>query len=229
MPPLAIPARIRRWVLVGAWVALLAYCVKSGMVTGARLISPYYPLLLASLLAGARQSDIVRRRRWQVSAWAAFGLALLVLVLTPERPLWPAQTVLSKGLALRPGQPLLARALVVYAIYAARSDPLAHLRALLPPGPAVTGFLADGDDMDISLRRPFFERRVEHILLEDSPADIRRRHIQYVVVGGAFLASRHTTLAAWQARTGAELIRTTTATLKLAEGRQSWHILRLPN
>jgi len=225
---LAVPARIRRWVLACAWVALLAYCAKSGMATGARIISPYYPLLAASLLVGGRQSEIVRRRWWQWLAWAVFGLALLVLVLTPGRPLWPARTVLSKGLALRPGQPLLARALNVYAVYADRWDPLANVRALLPPGRAATGFLADGDDIDISLRRPFFQRPVEHILLEDSPADLGRRHIQYVVVGGAFLASRHTTLAAWQARTGAELIATTTATLKVAEGPQSWHVLRLP-
>ena len=225
---LAVPARIRWWVLACAWVALLAYCAKSGMATGARIISPYYPLLAASLLVGGRQSEIVRRRWWQWLAWAVFGLALLVLVLTPGRPLWPARTVLSKGLALRPGQPLLARALNVYAVYADRWDPLANVRALLPPGRAATGFLADGDDIDISLRRPFFQRPVEHILLEDSPADLGRRHIQYVVVGGAFLASRHTTLAAWQARTGAELIATTTATLKVAEGPQSWHVLRLP-
>jgi hypothetical protein len=228
-PPLAVPARIRRWVLVCAWAALLAYCVKSGMATGARIISPYYPLLLASLLAGARQSEIVRRRWWQWSAWAVLGLALVVLVLTPGRPLWPARTVLSKGLALRPGERSLARALNVYAVYADRWDPLANVRALLPPGQAVTGFLADGDDIDISLRRPFFERRVEHVLLEDSPADLRRRHIRYVVVGGAWLASRHTTLAAWQARTGAELIGATMATLKVAEGPQSWYVLRLPD
>jgi hypothetical protein len=228
-PPLAVPSRIRRWVLVSAWMALLAYCVKSGMATGARIITPYYPLLLASLLAGARQSEIVRRRWWQRSAWAVFGLALLVLVLTPGRPLWPARTVLSEGLALRPGQRSLARALDVYAVYADRWDPLASVRALLPPGQAVTGFLADGDDIDISLRRPFFERRVEHVLLEDSPADLRRRHIRYVVVGGAFLASRHTTLAAWQARSGAELIGATNATLKVAEGPQSWYVLRLPD
>jgi hypothetical protein len=157
------------------------------------------------------------------------GLALVVLVLTPGRPLWPARTVLSGALALRPGQPLLTRALNVYAVYADRWDPLANVRALLPPGRAVTGFLADGDDIDISLRRPFFQRQVEHILLEDSPADLRRRRIGYVVVGGAFLASRQTSLADWQARTGAELIGATNATLKVAEGRQNWYVLRLPD
>jgi hypothetical protein len=224
----AVPLGLRRGVLMASWVALLAYCVKSGMATGARLISPYYPLLLPLLLVGARQSAVVRRRWWRGAAWGVLGLAFMVLVLTPGRPLWPAQTLLSKAVALRPGQRLLARALKVYAVYAGRWDPLANVRALLPPGLAVTGFLADGDDIDISFWRPFFRRRVEHVLLEDSPAAIRRRHIHYIVVGGAYLASQHTTLAAWRERTGAELVATTSATLKVAEGPQAWYVVRLP-
>src|SRR6266568_1535106 len=41
-----MPAALRRWVLIAPWAALAAYSMKSGMITGARLISPYYPLLL---------------------------------------------------------------------------------------------------------------------------------------------------------------------------------------
>src|SRR5207237_265675 len=56
---------IRFWVRLAPWAALLAYCSKSGMATGARLISPYYPLLLPLLMAGAGQSEIIRRRWWR--------------------------------------------------------------------------------------------------------------------------------------------------------------------
>jgi len=223
----ALPARLRWCVMVAAWVALAAYCVKSGMNDGARLISPYYPLLLPLLLLGPRQSEIVRRRWWRVMAGAALGLAFVVLGLTPGRPLWPAHAVLSKALARHPGQPLLARAFTVYAVYAARSDPLANVRALLPPGLRVVGFLADGNDIDISLWRPYFERRVEHVLLSDAGAALRQRHIRYLVVGGAFLASQQTTLADWQRRAGADLVASTTATLLVAEGPQAWHVVRL--
>jgi hypothetical protein len=197
------------------------------MNDGARLISPYYPLLLPLLLLGPRQSEIVRRRWWRVMAGAALGLAFVVLGLTPGRPLWPAHAVLSKALARHPGQPLLARAFTVYAVYAARSDPLANVRALLPPGLRVVGFLADGNDIDISLWRPYFERRVEHVLLSDAGAALRQRHIRYLVVGGAFLASQQTTLADWQRRAGADLVASTTATLLVAEGPQAWHVVRL--
>ena len=223
----ALPTRLRWCVLVAAWVALGAYCVKSGMNDGARLISPYYPLLLPLLLLSPRQSEIVRQRWWRVMAGAVLGLALLVLVLTPGRPLWPARAVLSKALASHPGQRLVARALTVYGVYADRSDPLANVRALLPPGLKVVGFLADGNDSDISLWRPFFERRVEHVLLADTGAEIRQRHIRYLVVGGAFLAWQQTTLADWQRRTGADLVASTTATLLVAQGPQAWYVVRL--
>ena len=155
-------------------------------------------------------------------------LALLVLVLTPARPLWPARTVLSKVLALKPGQPLIARALSVYTVYADRSDPLAEVRALLPKELTVVGFMADADDMDVSLWRPFGQRRVEHILLSDSPEQIRQRHVQYVVISGANLAQNGISLEAWLRLTGAVLVASTAATLKVSQGPQPWHIARLP-
>src|SRR5205807_1111088 len=128
-----LPEGLRRCVLIAPWVALLVYCVKSGMVTPARLISPYYPLLLPLLLTGATQAEIVRRRWWQALARVVMLLALPVVVLTPGRPLWPAQTILSKMLASHPNPRLasvLSRGLKVYEVYAGRWDPMANVRAL---------------------------------------------------------------------------------------------------
>ncbi len=59
--------------LVAPWLALLAYGMKSGMVTPQRLIAPYYPLLVPLLLLGAGQSQIIRRRWWRVLAGGSFG------------------------------------------------------------------------------------------------------------------------------------------------------------
>jgi hypothetical protein len=223
-----IPCGVRWCVMVAPWLSLLAYGMKSGMVTPARLISPYYPLLLPLLLVGARQAEVVRRRWWRVMVGVVLLLALLVLVLTPGRPLWPAQTILAKLLAVKPGQRSTARALAVYSVYDVRSDPLANVRALLPKGLSVVGFMGGADDIDISLWRPFGGRRVEHILLSDSPAQIRQRHIQYAVVSEAHLLDQHTTLAVWQERTGAELVATAIATTTVSLGPRPWHVVRFP-
>jgi hypothetical protein len=155
-------------------------------------------------------------------------LAVPVVVLVPGRPLWPAQTILSRLTAWRPNQRLLHRALTVYNVYNMRSDPLANVRVLLPQGLKVVGFMGTADDLDISLWRPLGSRRVEHILLGESPEQIRQRHIEYAVVGEVNLLENNTTLAEWQKRTGAELVATATATTTVFQGQRHWYVVRFP-
>jgi hypothetical protein len=221
-----LPNPVQSGVLWGAWFALLAYCVKSGMVTGARLILPYYCLLIPALLLGAGQAQVVRRCWWKTIAWAGVALALVMLVVTPPRPLWPAMTVLGKVRDWKPDSRIVERAFKVYDVYRHRADPSATLRQALPAGLETVGFLADGDDLDISLWRPFLTRQVKHILVGDSGEQVRQRGIRYAVVGGAFLAAKGIKLEEWLARVRAEQVWTGTFTLKVAEGPQPWYIVR---
>src|SRR5581483_341856 len=88
-----VPGRLT--ILIWApWLALLAYAAKSGMDTAARLIAPYYPLLLPLLLAGTGPDRIVRRRWWRRLVGLHLMVAAAVVVLTPDRPLWPARMIL---------------------------------------------------------------------------------------------------------------------------------------
>jgi hypothetical protein len=222
-----VPRAYLRFVVITPWLALLAFCMKSGMVTPNRLIAPYYPLLLPLLLLGAGQSRIVRRCWWQALAGGTLILSLVVLVLLPDRPLWPAKAVLAKLVAQHPDQHQLARALEVYTVYAKRSDPLADIRALLPPEVNTVGFIGGEDDCDISLWLPLGGRRVEHFRLRDPAERFRQAHVEFVVVGGLNLQLRGRTFSDWQQQTGAELIATGTATLKVSEGPQSWFIVRI--
>jgi hypothetical protein len=221
-----IPQLVRRLALVSPWIALLAFCIKSGMVTGARLISPYYPLLLPLLLVASGHEVLVRTRWWRRLALAVLVLALPVIVLTPSRPLWPARTILSRLQNSGAGQRYIERGLKAYSVYAYRHDPLADIRALVPANVRQIGFMGHEDDMDISLWRPFGQRRVQHILITDSAAQIRQRKIDYAVVGGANLAARGMPLADWLQKTDAELLATRTATVKVTEGPQPWYFVR---
>ncbi len=225
-PPAAGTTRgVPRCVLIASWVALLAFCTQSGMSNAARIIAPYYPFIAASLIIGAAQSDLVRRRWWRMLAGTTVLLAFLVLVLSPDRPLWPARTILSRWSIRHPGQGWAGRALEVYTLYAQRPDALAAVRALLPPGIKTIGFVAGVDDNDISLWRPFGSRRVEHFLLTDPPS-LPRSRVQYVVVGGFNLNFYHLGLQDWLRRNQAELIATTNAMVKLSEGPQFWYLTR---
>ena len=219
--------KFRRLILIAPWIALLAYTMKSGMVTPGRLIAPYYILLLPLLLVGAGQSQIVRRAWWRALTAGVLILAFVVLILTPDRPLWPAQTILSRLAAKHPNQHLISRARDVYAVYAKRSDPLADVRALLRPDVKTVGFIGAEDDSDISLWLPLGSRRVEHFLLSDPPERFRQEHVEFVVMGGLNLQLRRTTLDDWLQKSGAELVASTNATLKVSEGPQQWFIVRL--
>jgi hypothetical protein len=223
-----IPRSLRLLVLAAPWISLLVYFSKMAMMDLPRHISSYYALLLPALLLGPGQAWVVRQRWWRGLAWGVMALAALVVVLTPARPLWPARTVLSKLAARKPNQRLLQRALEVYTVFGNRSDPLANVRALLPPGLKVVGFMGTVDDLDISFWRPYGSRRVKHILLSDSPEQIRQRHIQYAVVGEVNLAEHHTTLADWQERTGAKLLATAVATVTVSQGPCHWYVVRFP-
>jgi len=216
----------RIFILAAPWLALLAYCAKSGMNTGSRLIAPYYALLLPLLLIGGATPKIIRTGWWRVLVYLNMFLALLVLVLTPDRPLWPAKTILSGLAARHPHSHSLARAFEVYSVYAKRPDPLADVRALLPPDVKTVGFLGAEDDCDFSFWLPLGSRRVEPFLLSDPPQRFRELGVQYAVVGKVNLDLRRTTLDDWLKKTGAQLIATTNATQKVAEGSQPWYVVR---
>jgi hypothetical protein len=126
-----------------------------------------------------------------------------------------------------PNNSSLGRALSVYAVYSQRFDPLANVRALLPADTRIVGFMGTQDDIEISLWRPYFSRRVKDVQLTDSPQFIRDQGIRYVVVGGFNLAEKHVSLKEWLERTHAEIIATTSATVKVSEGPQAWYIARL--
>lgn len=217
----------RRAALAAPFVSLLFFFAKSGMMTVARLVSAYYPLLLPALLRGSAQDNLVRRRGWRRAAQAVMLLAFPVVVLTPARPLWPAQTVFSRINAAGSNHHFMKRVKEVYLVYANRPDPLVPVRAALPDTCVVVGFMGVSDDTEISLWRPFGQRRVEQILPEDSGIQIRRRHIEYAVLGEAALASCHQTLQTWLQQHQAALVTSVTATLTVSDGPRLWHVVRL--
>jgi hypothetical protein len=215
-----------RLVLAAPWIALLVYCMKSGMVTPGRLIAPYYPLLFPLLLVGIGQSQIVRRCWWRILAGGVFALALAALILNPSRPLWPANTIMAKLVARYPGQAKLMRAQKVYEVYGHRADPMPEVRQWFPQGLKVIGFMGFADDLDISMWKPYGSRRVEPFLISDSPETIRKLGMEYAVVSGLELHFDHVTIDEWLQKSGAELINSTTATTTVSMGPQPWYFVR---
>lgn len=222
----SIPAIIIKLALIAPWLALVAYCAKSGMVTAARLIAPYYPLLLPALLMGDEQSRLVRAGWWRRLEVAVFVVAIGVLVVTPARPLWPAKTVLSSVVRANPDNKMFARALATYTAYSIRNDPLASLRDSLPTDLKVVGFVGTPDDLDISFWKPYGKRRVEHINIAESPEQIRERKIEYAVVSQLWFELALTNYPSWLKTVRADVITNTVATISVNAGPQQWDVIR---
>lgn len=221
-----LPRLVLRCAIISPWMALLVYGAKSGMVTPARLIAPYYPLLLPLLLVGAEQAGLVRQRWWRGLAWLVGLMALAVLVVTPPRPLWPAQTILKKAVAAAPENRLLQRALKTYTVYSLRADPLPELREKLPAEVKIVGFLGTHDDLDISFWRPFGSRRVEQISHIAKPEDIRARKLQYAAISGLHFELAERSFADWLKEMRAEVIAETTVTIAVSVGPKPWYLVR---
>lgn len=218
--------RLRYWVMIAPWLALLFYCLTSGMTTAARLIAPYYPLLLPLLLVGAAPARLIRSLTWRVLVFINMVFAFVILITTPPRPLWPAQTVLSHLAQSHASSHLLSRAKNVYALYSGRYDPLPQVRALLPANVSVVGFAGGTDDAEISFWMPFGSRRVEDFLVTDSPADVRKRGIEYAIVSDMQIPPDGLTLDDWLQKNNAELLATTHGMLKITTGEQTFYIVR---
>jgi hypothetical protein len=145
-------------IALAAWVASAAYMTKMASEGTARLLLPYYALLILPLLKLEIQARLLRHRAWR--CWLLL-VALSVspaVILSPSRPLWPAQTF-SKAWSQRfPDSRLARRVADVYAGYASRNDALAPLREALPPTATKIGLIIGSNDAEYSFWRPFGER-----------------------------------------------------------------------
>ena len=216
----------RRGIVLGilTWVALLAYMSKLGSESTSRLIAAYYPLLLLPMLLNAGQTSLVRRRWYNGLAICAGLIALLAVILTPSRPLWPAKQFFTWATGAFPESELLSRAGKIYTIYRSRNDLFASLRKNIPPSVEKLGLIeSDDDDAETSLWRPFGDRRVVHVLQNDRVQDDR---LQWVVVKNAVIG--HGTaddFQHWMRRNGADLVAQQALTEKAGHGPELWSVV----
>ncbi len=170
-------------VIWSPWIAFLVYATQSGITSAARLILPYYPLLITGLLGAGALATWVRRRWWPVVTVGAGLSSIVICVLSPMRPWFPVLTLRQRvdPKFLTPGSPgdRLGHAYTVCRERATGFDPfLAHL----PAGVKQIGMLAQFQFLEAPLWRPFGGRRVVRPPSPATPAAFRERGLQYVVL-----------------------------------------------
>jgi len=219
------------WLTVVRWsplVSVVFLASQSGIAALARVLTPYYLLVLPALLAPPAQERLVKRPWWRGAAGVVFLLAGMLLVISPPRPLFPAVTMFSALQARHPQSATLKRMKTVYTVYRERSEAFAPAVAVLPPELEVLG-LFTFDDPEASLWRPFGSRQIEHIRPEDTAEDLSRRGIRYVLIPTAkFQPWFHCSPEDWVRNLNGAVIQKIPLELRISDGTNDWWLVKLP-
>jgi len=172
---------VQRLVCLAQWLRLFYVMTKLSLSGSVRYLAAYYPLLCAGLLRSPRNAGLVRQTWWRGWAYFSCGLAGLVLIVSPARPLWPAGWFFKRYGARLQSSQFGARAMDAYGAKRRRSEVFAPVVTALPPDATLLGFSAD-DFPETSLWKPFGSRRILHVKANDSAEELRQRGLRYLLV-----------------------------------------------
>jgi len=204
------PSRRLPWreklLLWSPWLVLLVFMAKVGADRSARWLAPYYVLMFPLLIRKPGHDWVVRRRWWQLGAVLVMLCAVALTVLSRQRPLWPAQAVLSHLRRACPASGFLKQVYDSYTFETEWSGDQSPIRSLLPAGQTRIGFACLGV-AEACLWRPYGSRQVVHVQDQDSGADIARRRLQYIIVNDrAVEHAGEPGIQAWLRRRGFVLV-----------------------
>jgi hypothetical protein len=195
-----------RLIRVTPWILLLVFMAEICTYQNARLVAAYYPLLFPLLLAGPGHARLVRQPWWQWFGLLVMLLAAGMLVVSRMRPLFPAQTILVKLQAKYPHTKIFPELEAAYAAPRAILTAENYFKKDLPPEERVIGYATTNGDSEPGLWLPFGERRVERVLPDDTPEQLRRRGIHYVLVEDLALEADQMTIEQWMQRYDGSLV-----------------------
>ena len=183
------------------WLLMLVFMAKVGTFESGRQFASHYILLFPLLLASSGHAVLVRQRWWKSLALLVMALAVSLLFISRDRPLFPAQTVIQHLEAKYPNSKFVANIQRTYSETPAFEEERIEARKALPKDEAVIGYASSIDGQAASsLWLPYGQRRVEYVLPEDTADQVRARGIHYVVVESLMLDMTQDTIQQWLAR-----------------------------
>lgn len=212
------------WLALWFGLALLAYFSKAGMTTVARHILPYYPFLMVPLVMSPRLNDAVRHRWFVRLACVAAVSTIVMLCITPSRPVLPMAAI-SGALAEKRTSPSIRRLALGYEVYGNRADILGSLRDALPADAALVGFISHAAGPESPLWKPYGKRTIRHLIPGTDP----ERAMRHVVLNtNYFEESRRESPEAWLARLNGTVLHRMEIRPLVKEPPSEWWVVQLP-
>jgi len=216
-----------------AWLATLAsvfvYASKMAISCPARIILPALMFLILGFSAFPNQSRLVRSRVWRWSAFFAMSSSLLVLILTPSRPLFPQGLMgkLAQKLSLPPS--LKERIFNVYEAYGRRARAFSPLLAAVPPDTRVLGYTG-GVALEAALWKPYGDRSIVFVPPSGLLKNPQCPHPE-LLIASAYTIKNSTGLEPleWINKTGASIVAQKEIIFLARIGSELFYLLKLPS
>jgi hypothetical protein len=211
-----------------AWIAALVYMLKMGSEATARLMLPYYPLVIVPFLLLPSQNYLLRFRAWKIFCMLAVLSVLPAIILSPSRPLLPMEKISKQLAAHHPASVTAQRLASVYFVYAHRNDSLAPLREHLPDDVKVIGFVAGSDDTDYSLWRPIGKRKVVYLQNDIKSSDAIPDSVKWIAVKQkSWRKFSNLPLETWAMQHQAQIVFSNSITTLVSRGPETWLLLHI--
>jgi hypothetical protein len=202
--PTGSPLFSRRfWIFGGITVAFLHYMLFVGSDQAARLISPYYLLLLPALFVGREPRDYLPWYLYKLGVAAAMFAGLYLALFFTENP-------------LANYFPLFYERLYWDERF------MEETRLAIPSEEKTVGIIRFYNQRETWLWKPYGSRKVVELPMDPDVNELRRQGIEYVVVSNEMLALNHMTINSWLAQGPWTLVGSVVA------GRDnSWYFVKL--
>jgi hypothetical protein len=221
------PALAIAW--LATLVSILIYSSKMAIGCPARIILPALMFLIVGFSALPNQCWLVRSRVWRWTAFFAIGSSMLVLILTPSRPLFPQELMvkLAQKLSLPPS--LNERIFNVYETYGHRARAFSPLLTAVPPGTGVLGYTG-GVALEAALWKPYGNRSIIFVPPSDLLENPQCPHPE-LLIASAYIIKKSTGLEPleWIRKTGASILVQKEIIFLVRIGPELFYLLKLPS
>ena len=223
------PSLALRIAWLATLVSILIYSSKMAISCPARIILPALMFLIVGFSALPNQCWLVRSRVWRWTAFFTLASSILVLILTPSRPLFPQGLMIKMEQKLSLPPSLYERIFNVYETYGRRARAFSPLLTAVSPGTLVLGYTG-GVGLEAPLWKPYGDRSIIFVppsgLLENPQCP----HPE-LLIASAYAIKKSTGLepTEWIKRVGALILAQREIIFLVRNGPELFYLLKLPS